>query len=345
MGLEDRVDLLYTDKAVEVAKTVYESLCTFTTSTSSSSIISVSLVYHSLEQGIGDECDLIELVNQLQNKLAAGGHSLKISLPQIVVVGCQSAGKSSVLESIVGKEFLPRGSGVVTRRPAVVQLQPCNDGEEYAVFLHKENEKFTNFEDVKNEIQRETNRDPGTSGFSSQPISLKIYSPKVLKLTLVDLPGLIKNVVGDQAETSIAEVRNMVLQYIEQPNSLILAVSPANQDIANSDALNIAKEVDPERERTIGVLTKLDLMDDGTNACDILENKKIFLKRGYVGVLNRSQKDIDEQRDIDYSLEKERRYFDETECYKALADQMGTPYLRKMLNHQLRIHIKESLPA
>ncbi|XP_035212005.1 dynamin-1-like isoform X2 [Stegodyphus dumicola] len=214
--------------------------------------------------------DLIDIVNELQNKLAASGHSLDVSLPQIVVVGCQSAGKSSVLENFVKRDFLPRGSGVVTRRPTVVQLQP-------------------------------------TSG-------------EVLKLTLVDLPGMIRIAVSGQSEDSINQIQEMVLNYISQPNCLILAVTPANQDIANSDALNIAKVADPERERTIGVLTKLDLMDEGTDARDILENKIIPLKRGYVGVLNRSQKDIDEGKDVKYILDKERKFFESKEYYKLIQE-------------------------
>lgn len=287
--------------------------------------------------------DLIGIVNQLQDKLAASGVPFQISLPQIAVVGSQSAGKSSTLENIVGREFLPRGTGVVTRRPTVVQLIP-ND-EEYATFLHKPGIKFTYFPDVKNEIIEETKRNPGPVGFSSLPISLKIYSPAVLKLTLVDLPGLIRVKTDNQSEDSVKEIRNMVLEYISQPNCLILAVSPANQDLALSDALEIAEIVDPERVRTIGVLTKLDLMDEGTDARDILENRKIPLQRGYIGVLNRNQKDIESGKDIHYSLAKEAKFFSSTPCYKPLADRMGTRYLRKTLNEQLYAHIKEYLPT
>ncbi|XP_054720945.1 dynamin-2-like [Uloborus diversus] len=287
--------------------------------------------------------ELIDVVNDLQNKVAASGHTLEISLPQIVVVGTQSAGKSSVLESFVGREFLPRGHNLVTRRPTVVQLIPSS-GEEYAEFLHRGNEKFTNFAKVKEEISNETNRKPGPDGFSPDPISLKIYSPKVLKLTVVDLPGLVLNAVGGQPEDSERIVREMVLNYIQQPSSIILAVSPANQDIANSGALNIAKIADPARERTIGVLTKLDLMDEGTDARDVLDNKKIPLKRGYVGVLNRSQKEIDEGKDMEYIFRKEKEFFTSKECYKHIAHQMGTKYLQKLLQKTLKAHIKKCLP-
>ncbi|XP_054718564.1 dynamin-1-like [Uloborus diversus] len=297
----------------------------------------------SLQMAGKQPLDLIDVVNDLQNKLALGGHTLDIALPQIVVVGCQSAGKSSVLESFVGREFLPRGSDVVTRRPTVVQLHPST-GEEYGIFLHKEKEKFTDFAKIKKEILDETNRKPGPIGFSPDPISLKIFSPKVLKLTVVDLPGLIRNAVTGQPEDSMQIVREMVLSYIRQPQTLILAVSPANQDIANSDALNIARIADPDRERTIGVLTKLDLMDEGTNAREVLENKKIPLKRGYVGVLNRSQKDIDAGRDIQYILRKEKEFFTSRDCYRHIAHRMGTLNLQILLQKMLRSHIKVCLP-
>ncbi|KAG8178008.1 hypothetical protein JTE90_004488 [Oedothorax gibbosus] len=290
-----------------------------------------------------DECDLIEVVNKLQNKLAASGKLLDISLPQIVVVGCQSAGKSSVLESIIGREFLPRGKGTVTRRPTVIHLQPSS--EVYGEFLHLPDRKFTDFEDIKQEIIDETMREPGPTGFSSKPINLKIYAPNVLKLSLVDMPGIVKNVTGNESEEVIEVVINMIMKYIEQPNSLILAVSPANQDIATSDALDIAKKVDPKRVRTLGVLTKLDIMDAGTNALEVLQNKTLPLKRGYVGVLNRSQQDIDENRDIEYSLAKEKRFFENHPAYSHMVDVMGSSYLQKLLHVELKEHIRKTLPA
>lgn len=72
----------------------------------------------------------------------------------------------------------------------------------------------------------------------------------------------------------------MILTFIKKESCLILAVTAANQDLATSDALRLAKEVDPEGLRTIGVLTKLDLMDQGTDAREILDNKLIPLRRG-----------------------------------------------------------------
>ena len=114
----------------------------------------------------------------------------------------------------------------------------------------------------------------------------------------MDLPGLTKVAVGDQPEDIEFQIREMILSYIRPENTIILAVTPANQDLANSDALKLARMVDKTGDRTIGVITKLDLMDQGTNAKDILENKFLPLKKGYIGVVNRSQNDINNKKDI-----------------------------------------------
>ena len=124
-----------------------------------------------------------------------------------------------------------------------------------------------------------------------------------------DLPGLTKVAVGDQPQDIEAQIRDMLLQFITKETCLILAVTPANTDLATSDALQLAKSVDPDGLRTIGVLTKLDLMDEGTDARDILENKVLPLRRGYVGVVNRSQKDIDGRKDIKAAMAAERKFF------------------------------------
>ncbi|XP_044634605.1 dynamin-1 isoform X11 [Equus asinus] len=288
--------------------------------------------------------DLIPLVNRLQDAFSAIGQNADLDLPQIAVVGGQSAGKSSVLENFVGRDFLPRGSGIVTRRPLVLQL--VNATTEYAEFLHCKGKKFTDFEEVRLEIEAETDRVTGTNkGISPVPINLRVYSPHVLNLTLVDLPGMTKVPVGDQPPDIEFQIRDMLMQFVTKENCLILAVSPANSDLANSDALKIAKEVDSQGQRTIGVITKLDLMDEGTDARDVLENKLLPLRRGYIGVVNRSQKDIDGKKDITAALAAERKFFLSHPSYRHLADRMGTPYLQKVLNQQLTNHIRDTLPG
>ncbi|KAI1232087.1 hypothetical protein IHE44_0007143 [Lamprotornis superbus] len=288
--------------------------------------------------------DLIPLVNRLQDAFAAIGQNANLDLPQIAVVGGQSAGKSSVLENFVGRDFLPRGSGIVTRRPLVLQL--VNASTEYGEFLHCKGKKFTDFEEVRLEIEAETDRVTGSNkGISPVPINLRVYSPHVLNLTLVDLPGMTKVPVGDQPPDIEFQIRDMLMQFVTKENCLILAVSPANSDLANSDALKIAKEVDPQGQRTIGVITKLDLMDEGTDARDVLENKLLPLRRGYIGVVNRSQKDIDGKKDIQAALAAERKFFLSHPAYRHMADRMGTPFLQKVLNQQLTNHIRDTLPG
>jgi len=287
---------------------------------------------------------LIPIINKMQDAFTSMGAPMVIDLPQIAVVGGQSAGKSSVLENFVGKDFLPRGNGIVTRRPLILQL--INGPTEYGEFLHCKGKKFMDFLSIRKEIEDETERVTGSSkGISNLPINLRVYSPHVLNITLIDLPGMTKIPVGDQPADIEQQIKDMLMQFITKETCLILAVTPANTDLATSDALNLAKQVDPEGLRTIGVLTKLDLMDEGTDARDVLENKLLPLRRGYVGVVNRSQKDIEGRKDIKIAVEAERKFFLSHPGYRHMADRMGTPYLQKVLNQQLTNHIRDTLPG
>eukprot|EP01090_Pellita_catalonica_P011731 TRINITY_DN2382_c0_g1_i1.p1 TRINITY_DN2382_c0_g1~~TRINITY_DN2382_c0_g1_i1.p1 ORF type:complete len:748 (-),score=116.19 TRINITY_DN2382_c0_g1_i1:43-2286(-) len=292
---------------------------------------------------------LIPIINRLQDVFNTVGIE-SIDLPQIVVIGSQSSGKSSVLENIVGRDFLPRGMGIVTRRPLVLQLnnlsgQPGKKQSEWGEFLHKPNQVFTNFAEIRQEIENETDRETGKNkGISNVPINLKIFSPHVLNLTLVDLPGMTRVPVGDQPSDIEQQIRGMILNYITKPNAIILAVTAANTDIANSDSLHLAREVDPDGARTIGVITKIDIMDQGTDALDLLMGRIIPLRLGYVGVINRSQKDIIQGKAIRESLKAEALYFSTHAQYRTIASRCGTPYLSKSLNKLLMSHIRDCIP-
>ncbi|KII65138.1 Dynamin-2 [Thelohanellus kitauei] len=295
--------------------------------------------------------DLVKVVNKLQDAFAQAKITCPFDLPQIVVVGEQSAGKSSVLEKFVGRDFLPRGSGIVTRRPLVLQLVN-QDGQEYGVFSHNTSRKYTNFDDIRKEIELETDRVTGTNkNISPLPINLRIFSPNgmlcvisVLTLTLVDLPGVTNIAVGDQPADIGAQIRDMVMQVISNPNSLILAVIPAVIDVANSEALKLAQEVDPDRIRTIGVITKIDMMSEGTDCMDILSNKFYPLARGFIGVVNRSQKDIVQNKDLGAAQSDEMMFFKKHPAYRNLEDRVGTLFLQKTLSEQLAVHIMHNLP-
>lgn len=299
---------------------------------------------------------LIPVINKLQDVFNTVGADA-IQLPQIVVVGSQSSGKSSVLEGIVGRSFLPRGVGIVTRRPLVMQLIYCPredrerrsaeegtlDLEEWGQFLHTKNKIYRDFREIRLEIESETGRMAGENkGICPEPINLKIYSDKVVNLTLVDLPGLTKVPMGDQPEDIENQIRDLVIKYISNPNSIILAVTSANTDMATSESLKLAKDCDPDGRRTLAVITKLDLMDAGTDAIDILCGRVIPVKLGLIGVVNRSQQDIMNNKGITESLRDEAAYLQKK--YPTLATRNGTPYLAKTLNRLLMHHIRDCLP-
>ncbi|KPA80617.1 putative GTP-binding protein [Leptomonas pyrrhocoris] len=289
---------------------------------------------------------LIGVINELHDAFAGVKMNIKLNLPQIAVVGSQSCGKSSVLESIVGKDFLPRGSGIVTRCPLVlqlVQLSQKND-EEWGEFLHIPNKKFYNFGEINEEITRRTIEMAGPSAITDKPINLKVYSPAVLNLTLVDLPGLVMNAVGDQPKDIDRQIKEMVTRYVSPKNTILLAISPANTDLATSQSLRLAKQLDPEGVRTVGVLTKIDLMDKGTDCFDVLTNKVLHLRHGFVGVVCRSQQDINDRKSMDEARQAEHEFFANSPIYAPIADECGTAYLSKKLNNLLLEHIKAVIP-
>lgn len=299
---------------------------------------------------------LIPVINKLQDVFNTVGADA-IQLPQIVVVGTQSSGKSSVIESLVGRSFLPRGTGIVTRCPLVLQLVYCpkddrerrsaEDGtlnlEEWGVFHHVKGKIFTDFEDIRNEIESQTNKMAGhNKGVCPEPILLKIYSCSVLNLTLVDLPGLTQVPVGDQPEDIEDQIRNLLFKYVSNPNSIILAIVTANTDMATSESLKIARDIDSDGRRTLAVVTKLDLMDAGTDAIEILCGRVIPVKLGIIGVVNRSQQDINDKKSIKDALRDEAAFLQKK--YPTLASRNGTPYLAKTLNRLLMHHIRDCLP-
>ncbi|KAH9760227.1 dynamin-1-like protein [Citrus sinensis] len=295
---------------------------------------------------------VIPIINRLQDIFSpVDGELSKISLPQVAVVGSQSSGKSSVLEALVGRDFLPRGCDICTRRPLALMLvnrprNPGDDGREWAEFRHLPGKRFFDFTKVRQEIMAETNKEAGSNrGVSEKQIGLKISSPNVLNMTLVDLPGITKVPVGDQPTDIEARIRKMIMAYIRQENCIILAVSPANSDLATSDALQMAREADPTGSRTIGVITKLDIMDRGTNACNFLLGKVVPLRLGYVGVVNRSQEDINKNRSMQDALAYEKNFFHDHPVYNGLSDRCGIPQLAKKLNQILEQHIRMVLPG
>jgi dynamin 1-like protein len=273
--------------------------------------------------------------------------SLARQLPKIVVVGGQSSGKSSVLEAVVGRDFLPRGTGIVTRRPLELQLETATDpsAQEYGEFGHLPGKKFHDFEEIRREIEEETRRHTQKRGtiVSPVPMTLRIVSPHLPGLSMVDMPGLTKVPIDGQPKSIVTELENMARDYVKHENVIILAVTPANADLATSDALRLAREVDPTGERTIGVLTKIDIMDPGTNCREVLEDAAYRLRNGWIGVVNRGQRDIDSRMDMGAARRRELEFFNASKDYTGLKN-VGTGYLAGDLSEKLIASVRRQLP-
>lgn len=164
-----------------------------------------------------------------------------IKLPRICMLGGQSAGKSSVLESIVGLDFLPRGDGVVTRRPLELRLNhTTSEITPWAKFDEIPGEKFTDFQKVKETIDFLTDKVCGKSkNIIDKPIVLTVYSHTCPDLTMVDLPGITRiPMAGSDQPDNIEQItRAMATRYVSDSRTIILCVLPANADMSTSDGL------------------------------------------------------------------------------------------------------------
>ncbi|ODM87039.1 Dynamin-A, partial [Orchesella cincta] len=259
---------------------------------------------------------IFNTIHDILERTKVGPGSVEIPLPQIVVIGSQSSGKSSVLENLVGQPFLPRGSGIVTRCPIVLRMILTPGNDTWCEFFHKPNEKFDDFRKVEQEIISRTDEIAGTDfGITSESIKITIYSPTVLNLTVVDLPGLVKIPVGQQPDDIEEQVKNLILGYISADDAVILAHKNC-------------QDGGPNQERTIVVLTKLDLTDDYSKMTDVLNGKL-----GYVGVINRSQDDLKGDKPIEEVLKHEKAFL--AEKFSSISAKHGISCLAKKLNRIL----------
>ncbi|KAF1973865.1 hypothetical protein BU23DRAFT_506093 [Bimuria novae-zelandiae CBS 107.79] len=223
---------------------------------------------------------------EIRGLLQTVGQSESLTLPSIVVIGSQSSGKSSVLEAIVGHEFLPKGHNMVTRRPIELTLVYTPDASaEYGEFPALGLSKVTDFGQIQKTLTDLNLAVPAEDCVSDDPIQLRIHSPNVPDLSLIDLPGYIQVTGRDQPPQLKEKIAELCEKYIRPPN-VILAISAADVDLANSTALRASRKVDPRGERTIGVITKMDLVDAERGA-SLLSDRKYALRLGYVGVVCR----------------------------------------------------------
>ncbi|KAI9310957.1 P-loop containing nucleoside triphosphate hydrolase protein [Dichotomocladium elegans] len=280
---------------------------------------------------------------EIRSILLSIDHNETLKLPSIVVIGSQSSGKSSVLEAIVGHEFLPKGSNMVTRRPIELTLiHTPGEDEEYGEFPQLGLGKMRDFKKVQKTLIDMNLAVPESECVSEKPIELKIYSPNVPDLTLIDLPGYIQISNKNQPEMLKQKIEELCEKYIRGPN-IILAVCAANVDLANSPALRASRKNDPLGLRTIGVITKMDLVTPEAGAA-VLRNADYPLHLGYIGVVCRSPDNVRSGGNMTNALIKnEEDFFQNHLIYNQRDIQVGTATLRHKLMNVLEQSMGRSL--
>ncbi|XP_067359315.1 interferon-induced GTP-binding protein Mx-like [Channa argus] len=288
----------------------------------------------------------IDLIDSLRSL----GVEKDLALPAIAVIGDQSSGKSSVLEALSGVA-LPRGTGIVTRCPLELKMKRKKEGEEWygKISYQDQEEEIEDPADVEKKIQEAQNEMAGIGvGISHDLISLEIASPDVPDLTLIDLPGIARVAVKGQPEDIGDQIKRLIQKVIAKQETISLVVVPSNVDIATTEALKMAQGVDPDGERTLGILTKPDLVDKGTEetVVDIVHNEVIHLKKGYMIVKCRGQKEITEKVSLSEATEREKDFFKNHAHFETLYNDghATVPKLAEKLTLELVNHIEKSLP-
>ncbi|KAK1053306.1 mitochondrial dynamin GTPase Msp1, partial [Friedmanniomyces endolithicus] len=238
-------------------------------------------------------------------------------------------------------------SNMVTRRPIELTLVNTPKAQaEYGEFPALGLGKITDFSQIQKTLSDLNLAVPEKDCVSDDPIQLRIYSPNVPDLSLIDLPGYIQVEAFDQPTELKMKIQELCDKYIQPPN-VILAISAADVDLANSTALRASRRVDPRGERTIGVVTKMDLVDPVRGA-QILADRNYPLRLGYVGVVCKIPKDTKSLFSRGSANIMNQLTKNETAYFNAHPDTFGdvttgTPNLRKMLMHVLEATMSASL--
>ncbi|NXY21423.1 MX protein, partial [Atrichornis clamosus] len=301
-------------------------------------------LYNQYEEKIRPCIDLVD-------RLRALGIEKDLSLPAIAVIGDQSSGKSSVLEALSGVA-LPRGHGIVTRCPLELKLKrlPHTQPWQGKICYQNVTLELQNASEVDEAIRRAQDAVAGPGGaISGELISLEIQSPDVPDLTLIDLPGIARVAMGGQPEDIGDQIKMLLKRIIGCKETINLVVVPCNVDIATTEALKMAQEVDPSGERTLGVLTKPDLVDRGTeeSIIKIMQNRAIPLRKGYMIVKCRGQQDIHNKLTLAAAIQQEKNFFESHRHFSILMEEgkATIPHLAEKLTNELVKHIIKTLPT
>jgi hypothetical protein len=311
----------------------------------------------------------LSLISNLRSR-GVGDH---INLPQLIVSGDQSTGKSSVLEGITGMPF-PRQDGLCTRFATEITMEHASVQEVEtkitATIIPSEGRDdeskdklrafvrhLDNFQELPTIIQDAGElmglRGYGTvqagPAFGQDVLRIKFCGNTGLNLTIVDLPGIIQVPNDEQDDNDVETVQALVDSYVANPRTIILAVVQAGNDISNQPIIKKSKRFDKNGERTIGVITKPDLINDGTQArIAVLSRNEdtTKLKLGFYMVKNPSPTEIKDGIDKEAREKRELTYFASPPWKDAGLDRtrIGVGSLRKFLQELLSRHTERELP-
>ncbi|KAG0561847.1 hypothetical protein KC19_9G097200 [Ceratodon purpureus] len=281
---------------------------------------------------------LLDVVDKIR---AQGVTEENIQLPTIVVVGDQSSGKSSVLESLAGIT-LPRGQGIATRVPLVLRLQSCQLEESIIKmdYGNVKDQEISGEEQIEAAINAATNALAGSGkGVKDSPIQLLIRKPNSPDLTMVDLPGITRVPVHGQPKNIYEQIRGMIMRYITPEESIILNVLSAQVDFPTCESIRMSQQVDKEGNRTLAVVTKVDKAPEGL--LEKVTTDAVNIGLGYICVRNR----IDVDDSIAIARQRERELFESHPALKELDGSMvGIPALARKLTKIQSDMVKECLP-
>ncbi|KXT07931.1 hypothetical protein AC579_6692 [Pseudocercospora musae] len=310
------------------------------------------------------------------DKLFACGVGELVDLPQIVVVGDQSSGKSSVLEGLI-KKPLPRDSGLCTRFATQIVFRRAPTSKIEVSILPSRDAKpdhatrarawgrvvetlglkaFVKIMDEVHEVMglKADSSDTNDSAtivnrpptFSNDVLRLEISGPGQEHLSVIDVPGIFKSTTfGLTTKTDIDLVRNMVKGYMDNPRSVMLAVIPANVDVATQEILELANDSDPHGDRTLGVLTKPDLVDKGAEprVVDLVDGRTRPMKLGWHIIRNPGQMEMADTR-LDRDALEANFFRSQAPWSTIEKDKVGIDALRVRLKDVLSSLVKREFP-
>jgi GTP-binding protein EngB required for normal cell division len=311
----------------------------------------------SVELQSKDHRDLLDIIDNLRSK----GISRYVDLPEIIVCGDQSAGKSSVLEAISGMSFPTKdnlctrfATELVLRRDATPGAKiSINSGPERS---RDERESLSRFyfeiDRVKPNLAAVVEKAKEAMGlsdakaFSTDTLRVELYGPTQPHLTIVDLPGLFRAGNTDQSVDDAETVRKMVYSYMKRPRSIILAVVSAKTDFALQEVTELARKLDPKGARTLGLITKPDTLDSGSDSeasyLKLAQNKDVVFQLGWHVLKNRNY----EMRDASSAErdEAEENFF-ATGIWSSIGQtHLGVKSLKPRLSNVLKDQILRQLP-